>query len=309
MSEEKIVDPAAAPADADDASVETIWNELANAKTDQGKDPPGKAGDDLKVVEETPKVETPAAPSVSQAEDPWKDAPPELREAHERDLAEIRTRAEQAEVTARRHSGRLSKQEQELAALRARLAPSRDETGAATEEAKTREDRRKQLREEYPDSVGPVLDELVALEESVRELKGSSDRQAEDQQQSRLIEQTSLVEKAHPNWETEIANTDAFVKWAVDQPEYMKAAIRDNAKVIVSADDVIDVLDRFKRDTGTDDKAAAEVERKKEQLEAGRDPSVRNPSPAAPKGEGSTEQIWNELQEERRRKEAQNQRR
>lgn len=298
-----------AETEVDDKGTEAIWAELTKSKADMGDIPPAKVLEPEQKAEEAPKVEAPASADSPAKVDPWQNAPPELREAHERDLEAIRTRAEQAETTARRHSGRLSKQEQELADLRARLSPQRDEAGAAKagEEAKSREERLKQLQEEYPDVAGPILTELADKEARLDRIEGVLSRQDQAQTSDLLDEQVSILTKAQPGWETDIKDNPEFVKWAVGAPEYVKAVIRENAKQIVSGDDVADVIERYRRDTADPEKERADA-RRKEQLDAGRVVDVRNPGLAAPKGEGTVEQTWDELNEERRRKEAGNRR-
>lgn len=303
MSEEEKVE-VPAEAEADDKSVEAIWAEVT-ARPDKGDIPPAKADDLEPKPEDAPKVEAPATVD-SPASDPWKDAPPELREAHERDLAEIRTRAEQAETTARRHSGRLSKQEQELADLRAKVAPQPD-AAATGEKAKTRAERMAQLKGEYPEIADPILEDLADKGARLDRIEGALSRQADAQTSDLLDEQTSILSRAQPGWETEIKDNPEFVKWAVGQPDYIKGVIRENAKQIISGDDVADVIARYRRDTVDPEKERAD-ERRREQLEAGRAADVRNPGLAAPKGEGTVEQTWDELNAERRRKEAGNRR-
>lgn len=304
MSEEAKVETEAKAAD--DASAEAIWNELT-IKPDSEETPPGKVEEPGKEALAAPKVEAPAkADSSTAAADPWKDAPPELREAHERDLAEIRTRAEQAEITARRHSGRLSKQELELQALRAKDAPKGDASGAA-EAAKTRDERMAKLREEFPEIADPILAELHAKDERLARVESVLSDQAKAHSDSILDEQASILSKAQPGWEADIKDNPKFVEWAVAQPEYIKGVIRENARTIVSGDDVADVIERYRRDT-TDPEAARAEARRQEQLDAARGTDVRNPARPTPKGDGTVEQDWSDLTEQRRRREAGNRR-
>lgn len=314
MSEETTVETPAVEAAADDKSTEAIWAELTT-KPDSDASPPAKVEELAPKTEEAPKAEAPAAADSPAKDDPWKDAPPELREAHERDLEAVRTRAEAAETTARRHSGRLVQLNSQLADLRTKLEPQRDESGAAAEEAKTREDRMKQLREEYPDLAAPLLDQVQALESEIKEIKGAQTREAEAQSNDLIAEQAEIVNRAHPDWLTTVQDNPKFIEWAGQQSPHdidlilRNSGVDDDGKYrgITEGASVSAIISRFKRDTADPERERAE-ERRKDQLEAARVTDVRNPGLATPKGEGSTEQIWGELNDERRRKEAGNRR-
>lgn len=283
---------------ADDKSTEQIWNELTEGKAGQVEGPPEKPEETVTDPPQPAAAETPA-PEV-KADDLWKDAPAELREAHEREVA-ARVSAEQA---ARTQSGRLSKTQLQLNDLKANLASQRDPGAAPKEEAEDRETRRAQLREEYPDSVGPVLDDLVNLETEIREIRAGQTAQAASETETLLQEQTAALESVHPTFRDDVAKP-AFVTWALQQPDYVQDAIRANAKQIVDGASAADILTRYHRDTA-DPAREAEAERRREQLEAARDPVIRNPAAATPAGDGSVEQIWGDLTEKRQRSQEQN---
>lgn len=298
MSEEqKVEDEDLIVDDADDAELDATWQDLSAERGDQGKSPlPAK--DDLLKGDETPKDEAPADAQPASQPDPWKDAPPELREAHERELAAERTRAENAETVAKRHSGRLTKLDLELKTLREQLGP-KAEGAEGGKEATNREERRKQLREEYPDSAGELVEDIVNLETEVREIKDSLAGQADAQTETLLEEQVSILKSAHPAWETEIKDNPKFVAWAEQQPAYTQRVIVENAKAIVSGHDVADVISRFKRDTA-DPEAEREQQRRQEQLDAGADLGVRRPA-AQPGRDDDPDRTWNELAGQRER--------
>jgi hypothetical protein len=305
MSEEKPVEAVETPEGeiVDDASIEATWTDLAAARKDSATAPlSGAEAKEKPEAIEAPKVEAPVDPTASQAaSDPWKDAPPELREAHERELAEIRTRAESAETLAKRHSGRLSQANQRLSELQAKLEPER--TGEQAEaEASTREERRRQLREEYPDSAGPLLDEVAALETEIAQIKATVGQKAEADTDNLIAEQEKILTEAHPDWRTQVKDNPAFVEWALKQPEYVLEPIRQNAKQIVSGADIADVISRYKADTApkVDPEKEKEEQRRQEQLEAGRDPSLRKPGMTATSSD-DPDAIWSELAAKRQR--------
>lgn len=302
MSEETKVETLPVETEADDKGTEAIWAELTQAKADTGDIPPAKAAEPEPKTEETPKVEAPATADSPAKDDPWKDAPPELREAHQRDLEAIRTRAEQAETLARRHSGRLVQLNSQLADLQARIAPQRDDSAAAAEEAKTSEERKKQLREEYPDLATPILDQVEALQAEIAEIKGAQSREVEAQTNDLIAEQTEIVNRAHPDWQTAIQDNPKFIEWAGQQsPHDIDLIVRNSGRPITEGASVASIISRFKRETADPEKERAEA-RRQEQLEAARAADVRNPGLATPKGEGTIEQTWDDLNQERRRK-------
>lgn len=300
MSEETKVEDAAASAAASEAEAQAVWTELRKERTEPGEAAPSeKLGSEEGKTGDGAPAEAPAPQPVSKetTDDPWKDAPPALREALEAE----RKRADAAETTVKRHSGRLSQLTRNLNELQSRHASERDKAAAPKEgeEATDRDARVKQLREEYPDLAAPLLDMMADQEAEIRALKDGQASQATAQTEDLLQEQLRTLEQAHPKYREDVSDP-AFLDWATKQPDYVQEAIRRNATEIVDGASAADVITRYKAETA-DPAKAREEQRRKEQLEAGRGVDTRQPSGTAA-GSESDEGIWAELSRKRAQK-------
>lgn len=313
MSDEKKVEAAAESDTADDTNIEAVWNELrdedaAQANGTAADDEAGKAGegdDGTGQADSGTPAEGEAAAKPASEEKPddlWKDADPKLREAFEAE----RSRAEKAENVAKSHSGRLSQAYTELTDLRAKIASERDAGGAAKEgeEATTREERMKQLREEYPDLAAPILDQLVNLEKKVSDLEGVQVAQANERVEASLDEQVTILAEKHPDWAA-VVQTDAYTEWALTQPGYIQEAIKRNANAVVDGASCASILAKFKQDTAApeDPERQRLEERRREQMDGSQSLGVRTPG-ATKQGADDVDSIWRDLEENDRRKAA-----
>lgn len=303
MSEEANVETDEAQADAAKDEAAAIWADLQKQEAGLAEEPPAEAPeanpDDAEPQAEAPAEEQPAPQATDEL---WKSAPPELREAHERALAAERTRAEQAETLAKRHSGRLSQRDHQLAQLSARIAelekPAEGETEKQAEDRKALFER---LKDEYKDSVGEVVPVFEAMEQRIAELEGRLTAQTGERTEAQLLEQQAILEQAHPDFD-QVVSTQAYLDWANAQPGYVQQTLRENAKQIIDGASCADILSRFKAETAP--KPTPEQQRhdarREEQREALRDPTLRG----APVKAGESDDpdiIWKELQAAERR--------
>ena len=240
-------------------------------------------------------------------DDIWANADPKLREAFEAE----RSKAVRTEQQLRTQDGRLSSAMRQLNQLKQQLAPKRDAEGAANEgeEAKTKEERRKQLREEYPDVAAPILDDLAELQETVKALTTQTHASLENEAQTLAAQEEQRLLDNHPDWGEYGASGKSnkeFVDWVMKQPRYVVDAVERNGAQIVDSVEVSDILDRFKRETGraTDQAQRDAMQRRREnQLDAGRQPVSRQPAVASGSEDDFTAE-WNRLKAIEKRKAA-----
>lgn len=316
MADEKDANTQGQPEGEGEVSFSDAWKEAAaeeKSVSEDHSDPlagPSKQDEGQGQEPETPPAGTAEGnpPAAKESNDDiWANADPRLREAFEAE----RTKAVKVEQQLRTQDGRLSSAQRQLNQLKQQLAPKRDAEGAANEgeEAKTKEERRKQLREEYPDVAAPLLDDLAELQETVKALTAQTHTSLENEA-SVLVEREEqrLIER-HPDW-TEYGqhgkSNKEFVDWVMQQPRYVIDAVERNGSEIVDSVEVSDILDRFKRETGkTTDQAQrdAVARRRENQLEAGRNPANRQPAVASG-SEDDFSSEWKRLQAIDKRKAA-----
>lgn len=262
-----------------------------NAAGHGGTDPNEGQGDDTQQPgsEQEAGVSEPAAgaapPADSQSTDIWASAPEEYRTAFENYKRDSEYRQSSLK-------GRLSASDRELARLRASQQtqqPSRqsgDDSGASDENDPFNPQRMAQLREEYGEVAGPLLDMVDALKGNVDQLRAPVAVIEQEQQLAQYHNQVDALATKHPDWQTAFSN-EAFPAWLEQQPALIRTAIERNANTIVDGEEAALVLDLFKRDIGagqtppppTPQKDQQDQnrlsDRRQKQLEAGRDAAIR----------------------------------
>lgn len=233
-------------------------------KDDQEGDEAGQGATDA-----TPDADADTASRVETSDDIWANAPAPLREAYQ---AEHEAR-KKAENLVRSNGARAAQALNELNALRSQLDSKRDEGGATEEgaEAADPEERMRQLREEYPDVAGPILDHMAKLEKQVGELTASATAQRETQTEQLFEEQGTALREAHSDFD-DVVKAPEYAEWLSQQVPAIQRVIQENAERIVNAAECAWVVDLFKRDTGFGVKpsAAEQLAGKRErQLQAG----------------------------------------
>lgn len=212
---------------------EVVSNEFTESQSETNKDLP--AGEQEQAVK-------PSDPPP--ANDIWASASPELRAAHEAEMAALRKTVNDAKA----HAGRMRKQYEELKASAGRAA---DQPGAKLG------DTLEQGLADYPEIAKPVKDALSPIEQRLEALDRfeASHRDAQTEEVNRHIRsQQELLEAAHPNWEQEYIQgpkAKQFYDWinSPDRPmKHVKTVFETNRDHIFDASAAIEVFDAFKAD-------------------------------------------------------------
>jgi hypothetical protein len=252
------------PSADEQAEAEKIWGELvaadeAAAAKDTGKTEP--AADDFETVstettetvkgdksegedtsakgtaEQGTSQQQPA--SDAKGEDIWANAPPELRAAHEAEVAAIRKTANDAKAQA----GRMRKQYEGLKASAGR---------AADQQSPKIGDTLDQSLADYPEIAKPVKDALAPIEKKLERLDQfeASERALQTEEVNEHIrrEQTVLAGK-YPNWDKDFVEgprAKQFYDWVQDQPRAIRETVFvTNKDHIFDGRAAIDVFDAF----------------------------------------------------------------
>ncbi len=227
-------------------------------------------------------------------DDIWKNAPPELREAHEKQLRDmdLRYRSSQGRVSALdRELARYRSQQQGQPAPQQERQPEEQPSAEPKADPSAKEKALAELRDEYPDLAGPLLDEMAEMRARLERLDqgyGAIEQQrataAVQQQEQRLLE-------LHPDY-ADAARDERFMGWLETKPQAVKDAFQRNFHSIVDAEDAALVIGMFKNEMGigaTGQQASpqpsaqqpAPSQRRQRQLNSGRDAGGNGPAAAA----------------------------
>ena len=275
MIDEHIETPAA-PDDSgsvEDKTDEQIWKEIqdeeAKASTDDAAtgaasdDEPDDtaSADDAAVTAELAATEADAAPGADAqaAEDSKPDkaqaSPPDQSISSDDPDATIMATAspeQQAlfeKVSRQRDAANGRARQLQSQASAPAPTPAPPPPPATTDRAKKLAD----VKEEYPDVTGDVVDELTDLRATVAGLQ--QDREG-DQARVQLQEQ-NLFMKEHPDGFAVVTkDQEAFNLWADDQPAVIRAAVKINLRAVVDHAAAIQVMDSYKAHLGKGDAPA-----------------------------------------------------
>jgi hypothetical protein len=213
------------------------------------------------------------APAQTQSDDIWANAPPEVREAYQREQALWQHRL--ASTT-----GRLSAADRELARLRKEreTAPQGQQAGnegqpAAQADSPFASEKIKKLKEEYGEIADPILGliedqarELAALKAPVAEVAQQRDNTLREREIETFI-------GAHPDWERYV-NDERYLPWLDAQPK----AVQEAAQRAINVEDGQEaawLLGQFKAFVSASAPAPqttpSQDPRRQRQLAAGRD--------------------------------------
>jgi hypothetical protein len=218
---------------------ETVSNEFTESPADKSKDAAVGEQDKAAAAPAGDKAATPPP-----GKDIWADASPELRAAHEAEMAALRKTANDAKA----HAGRMRKQFEELKVSADRAA---DKPGSKLG------DTLDQGLADYPEIAQPVKDALAPIEKRLEVLDRiqADQRSAQTEEVNRHIQsQQQLLEQAHPNWEAEYIQgplAKQFYDWikSPDRPvKFVKTVFETNSDHIFDASAAIEVFDAFKAD-------------------------------------------------------------
>lgn len=211
------------------------------APSDQGElVPPGSS-------EEAGQSDPVAAPAPAETPtDIWATAPAELREAFERERAQYEQRLSSTK-------GRLSAADRELARLRREsgATPGGQQGAQPGNQPKPNpfdSDQVKQLREEYGEVAGPILDIVMAQADEIAALRAPVAQVTQDRATQAWQSEISVFTEAHPDWETYVSD-DRYPKWLEAQPK----AVQDAAQRAINVEDGQEaawLLTQFKQSLG-----------------------------------------------------------
>ena len=231
-----------------------------------------------------------APPAGDQSNDIWANAPPELRDAYD-------SLKRDSDYRLSAVKGRLSAADRELARLRSEQNRQPDNQqqqggGPSSDQADPfNPEKLAQLREEYGEVAGPLVDAIEALKGSVDQMRAPVEQIEHERETAQYDAQVQLLAGKHPDWGTAFKRPE-FVGWFEEQPQFIKAAIERNANFIVDGQEAATVLDLFKRDigaaapppqsqTGQQQTDTRLSDRRARQLDAGRDAASRGGQSAA----------------------------
>ncbi len=254
---------------------------------DQGskaaEDQPGSNGSQAEEAGKNDQAAGSQPPDQKQSDDIWANAPPELREAHQRELASWNHRLSSTQ-------GRLSVADRELARLRreAGATPegqSHSEGGGSQQQADNpfESEQIKALREEYGEVAGPILDLLEAQNRKLAALEAPVAVVSQQQQEAARHSEISIFTTAHPDWEKYVTD-ERYQTWLDGQPK----AVQEAASRAVNVEDGQEaawLLTQFKasigvtssappvgqQDSGNGNRQPAPDPKRARQLAAGRD--------------------------------------
>lgn len=275
MMEELTASSDNAPAHAAAEGQEDPENSNQNAADQPGSSDPAEAG----------KIDQAAGqnPPAQQSEDIWASAPPEFREAHERDRASWQHRLNSTQ-------GRLSASDRELARLR-RESGAKPEGQSQQQSGQSQDDplespELKAFQEEYGEIAAPILKLFKAQQDRFARLEAPVAEVAQQRETEARQTEASIFMTAHPDWE-QYRDDERYPEWLSAQPK----AVQDAAARAVNVEDGQEaawLLSQFKASLGTNAPAAEPQQgqrtqqptadpKRLRQLNAGRDAGASAP--------------------------------
>jgi hypothetical protein len=252
--------------------------ELANSPSGASDKPDGDQGAaDQSRQEGEPSPGDAAPPAKEPAgeipDDPWAKAPPELKTAYEAE----KTAREQAESTARSQARAASQAGRRLAELERRLPKTDDQPAASEETDAQRAERYAKLKEDFPE-LASVIDDAAQTREELKGIKAAQASVEDERTESFLREQYGHLEKKHPTWRQDVLDP-RFATWKDAQPRFVQDAIERNAATVVDGVETAEVLRLYKQSINAADPGAQRhQERRREQLDGNRAPTVKAPA-------------------------------
>lgn len=219
-------------------------------------------------------------------DDIWSNADPALREAHQRELRDANLRLAGIQ-------GRQSAADREVHRLRKELAELQAQGGSGASQAPQTEgsdhgtaeipaDKLRQLREDFPEVAGPLLDVIDGLKAQVTEMKAPLGALEQERSANFYAAQQTALEQQHPDWQ-QVATDDRFAGWVESQPQAIKDALQRNFEAIVDAKEAALVIGLAKAELGiggpsSTPKPSPQVQQRRErQIAAGRDAGRTGP--------------------------------
>ena len=240
----------------DAALAESMAEEAAPAHEAAASQPPadmpdtdGSPAPAPAVAADAPAADAKAPPAGSPSDDLLAKLPDDVRKA-------IETERRDQELRFKSVQGRLSASDRELARLRqapghsAAPAPTPTQDRAQEQQPRADEpDSHKQLREDYPEIAGPLLDVIDGLRNEVVTLKnGVGEVQSQRTEAAYANEQAYLDQQA-PDWKQVLAD-ERFEGWLQEQPAAVQKILEDNRDQMRSGKDAVWLVEQARRGLG-----------------------------------------------------------
>lgn len=203
------------------------------------------------------------------------------------DVDELRRQLETSEERRRNAQARMTKATQEAADLRKQVGRLEGEVERLKAKPESGPDPEKAdlstLEEEYPDIVGPLVQELRNLRSEFDQSRQSAE---ERESTSARDEHFAKIAESHSDWE-DVVGSDDFLGWIERQTPTWRRIYEGG-----TAPEVVEMIDRYKKDMGLSEpepqkeeegarRAEAERVRAAKAAEEPRVPRARKPDPNA----------------------------
>ena len=234
-----------------------------------------KADDDqpLEQSDGEQQVAAPAPASEQPSDDIWKDAPPALREAFDREKRDSGYKLASA-------MGRQSAADRKIAELMRAQQPSgqSDDDGSAGADNGAATPNRFEtpeilkLREDYGDIASPLIDMLREQADQIAMLSAPVQALETGRAEAERMTQYEILGQAHPDWQT-LSADERWGGWIAEQPRAIQEAYDRNVDVSDGKEAAM-VLGLFKQDMGITAAPTPRMSvdpRRQRQLDAGRD--------------------------------------
>lgn len=235
----------------DDLTPEQLWQRMEEAEQGSASTPDPAAAAAAERPDATAS-EGEDAPDADADDDPSEQdgaVDPAMPDDEVRDLTH-RLRSEQGRVNAAERNAAASRER--IKALQAKLAsvsPSAAKAADPDAERK-RQERIARAKEDYPDLVGPLVDQIEDLSQRERQREEEAQRSvaADKSELDRLVaREEERFAKEHPDGRDLLAaNRDTLMAWLNDQPKWVYDTFAANAEDIVDADAASKVVGMFK---------------------------------------------------------------
>lgn len=234
----------AADAPAAPETDEQIWASLKAAE-DEGLPPP--AGDTPSGQGDEGEDKTPS--EGEDGDDPAGDDDTDGQAT----IEDLQAHIASLEATLKTQNGRVSARDREINRLRAEIRDAREAITDRKRDAaghKDRDERLTKVREEYPEVVAPLAEEIEAARK-----REAAEIQRQERQLQRRQEELATIEAEeearfldeHPDgFDVLKQNKEAFKDWLDDQPKVIRDAFETNKSSIVDASAAALVVGKFK---------------------------------------------------------------
>jgi hypothetical protein len=219
---------------------EDVWKELAAEEEGEKIAEIPEKDKDAPTDEAAAEV---AATDQQQDQDPWANAPPDLKAAHDAQVKALETATN--EHARRSIEGRIASytrrlKERNEAAAQKPAAPKPEEAADPLEE----------LAADYPEIAAPLQKDRARIAEKISRFESIEQSRlaaADAEMDHDLMANEKLLEESHPGWEGYLKEYGpAFGAWIVDQPLALRQAFVTNQDAIIDPYSAIETLAAFK---------------------------------------------------------------